>query len=338
METRTTERICDALIKAVVKAKTIVLCAHVNPDGDTLGSCLALQQALNALGKHAEVVCQDKVPDNLQFLKGATTVRHPEELSGNRIDLFFAVDVSDQGRLGCCETLMAAAADSVQIDHHGTNPGYARVNVIDPKASATALLAYELIQRLGAPVNVEIAKCLYTGISTDTGNFSFNNTTARAFRVMGELRSLPLPLAEMNRVLFRERSKAQTLLLARALDSLAFSANDRVAGMTLTQDDFTACGALPEHADTLVNFGLDVKGVCMSLLARENGDGGVKASLRGIPGYAVDDIAQQFGGGGHDLAAGCTIDASVAEASRMIRTAMEKKLAAREQAKPTEKK
>jgi phosphoesterase RecJ-like protein len=305
----------EAVARAIQAAGTVAMCAHVSPDGDTIGSTLALKLGLEQLGKRVTVFCQDKVPDNLRFLPGASGFLTPDEALGKHYDLLLAVDVSDERRLGSCIRLKDQCAHTAQIDHHGTNPCSMEQNDIDANASATALLARELLRVLGVKLTREIGMCLYTGISTDTGNFSFGNTTAEAFDVMSELMALQLPLSDMNRMLFRERSRAQLELISRALQSLRFYQHDQIAAMYLTLDDFAKCGALPEHADTIVNFGIDVAGVKMALLARETEMSGVKMSLRALAPCTVDDIAASFGGGGHAQAAGCTIEGTTVEAA-----------------------
>lgn len=304
-----TKRNPEAVAKAIRQAGRIALCAHVSPDGDTIGSTLALRWGLEQLGKQVTVFCQDKVPDNLRFLPGAADFRTPQEAAADW-DLLVAVDVADERRLGACEALLRAAPHTAQVDHHGTNPAYAQVNDIDAEASATALLIKELLDCLGVRLTREIGICLYTGISTDTGNFAFSNTSPEAFRVVGDiLARCDLPLSQINRILFRQRSQAQTRLLARALSSLRFEGDGHIAVMTITERDMLDCQALPEHTDTLVNFGMDVEGVQLALLARAIEAGRTKMSLRALEPFAVDGVAKQFGGGGHALAAGCTVDA-----------------------------
>ena len=281
METKTiNDR--EGLLEDIRQARKIVLCAHVSPDGDTLGSSLAMRLALEKMGKQVWVICQDAVPGYLSFLPGAEKVQRPEALGPVHPELVLCVDVSDQRRLGSCIRVFEAAQHTAQVDHHGTNPYYAQRNLVSPSSSATGLVVWELIKQLGVTIDTDIARCLYTAVSTDTGNFSFNNTTAEAFLMMGELMLLPLPLAEMNRMLFRVRSKPQLLLLSRALDSLRFCAGDRIAYMSLSWKDFQDCGALPEHAEAIVNFALDVHGVRLAFLARETDMGDVKLSMRAL--------------------------------------------------------
>ncbi len=313
----------ENLLASIRRAECILLCAHVSPDGDTIGSALALRGALIKMGKQAEVVCADEVPQVLMFLSGAADIRKPAQLKGKSFDLAIAVDVSDRHRLGDCAPLFFATRRTVQIDHHGTNPGYADINVVSAQASATGVLIYELIHSLGVSLDTDIATCLYTGIATDTGNFSFDNTTSDAFLVMGELMACGLPIAKLNRALFRERSREQVMVLARALSTLAFYHDGEITGMLLSQADLDACGARPEHAEAIVNYGIDITGVRMTFLAREV-DGGTKFSLRAVEGCNVAMLAARFGGGGHALASGCTMNAKLAEAAEIMVSAMEK--------------
>ncbi|MGN1020790.1 MAG: bifunctional oligoribonuclease/PAP phosphatase NrnA [Aristaeellaceae bacterium] len=318
----TLSRKTEALAGLIAGSQRIALCGHVNPDGDTIGSMLALRLGLERLGKDATAFCQDKVPDSLLMLAGAEDVRRPESAAGERYDLFIAVDVSDEKRLGSGIGLLSQAEHTAQVDHHGTNPCYAQVNSVDGDASATGLMVKELLDALGVTVDADIARCLYAAISTDTGNFAFACTTAEAFRVMAELMEAGLPLSEMNRRLFRQRARAQVLLLGRALDTLTFHEEGRITLMTLTRQDFADCGALSEHADTIVNFGLDVEGVRMAALLRETADGKIKASLRAVEPDRVDGAAAAFGGGGHAQASGCTLEGPVDQAAERVLRAL----------------
>lgn len=310
----------EELAQMIREANTIALCGHVNPDGDTIGSCLALKLGLERLGKQVSIFCQDKVPGSLHMLPGVESIR---QQSDECFDLLICVDVSDRGRMGDCESLLRQAKRTAQIDHHGTNPCYAQVNSVDADAPATALLIKQQLDVLGVAPDKDIAMCLYAAIATDTGNFAFQSTNAEAFAVMSQLMDCGLPLDEMNRVLFRQREKPHVRLLARALSSMAFHADDCITTMMLTQQDFQQCEALPEHADAIVNYGVDIPGVKMALLARENEDGSIKMALRAVAPVRVDEIARKFGGGGHAQASGCTLEGPIAHAVEQVLRAMQ---------------
>lgn len=315
----------EAIARMLREAQTIAICSHVNPDGDTLGSAAAMGLALKKMGKTVSLFCDGKVPDQLAFLPGIGEMRVPAGEEGP-FDLMLAVDVSDEKRLGCCAKLLPQCRHTAQIDHHPTNPLFMEENSVDGDAPAACILIREQLETLGIEPDRDIAICLYTGISTDTGNFAFASTNAACFEIMSELMSKGLPLAELNRILFRERAKPQVLLMGRALNSLKYYEGSRIAVMKLTRRDFDECGALSEHADTLVNFGLDTVGTKMALLAREGTDGAIKFSLRAKEPDSVSDIAQEFGGGGHPQASGITMYGDLDETVSRVLDAMVRKL------------
>ena len=320
-----TNRNCETIAGMIRDARTIAVCSHVNPDGDTLGCAAAMRLALIRLGKNVSLFCDGKVPDQLSFLPGIEEIRVPGDDEGP-FDLMLSVDVSDPKRLGKCSELIAKSGRTAQIDHHPTNPLFMEENWVDGSAPAACLLIREMIKSLEVELDPDLAVCLYTGVSTDTGNFAFAATNADCFNLMSELMAQNLPIARLNRILFRERAMSQVLLLGKALNSLQYFENGKIAVMKLTRDDFRACGALAEHADTLVNFGLDTVGTRMALLAREDDNQAIKFSLRAKEPDCINDIAQSFGGGGHPQAAGITMRGSLNETVRQVLDAMIRKL------------
>ena len=321
-----TDRKTEAVAALIREAESVAVCSHVNPDGDTLGCAAAVRLALLKMGKTVSLFCDGKVPDQLDFLPGIGEMRVPDGTEGP-FDLMLSVDVSEEHRLGACAALKAVSRHTAQIDHHPTNPLFMEVNSVDGEAPAACILIRELLAELGVALDPGIAVCLYTGISTDTGNFAFASTNAECFEVMAELMGQGLPLAELNRVLFRERAKPQVLLLGRALNSLRYYANGTVAVMKLTLEDFRACRAGAEHADNLVNFGLDTVGTRMAILAREDEKTGkIKLSLRAKEPDVVSDTAKAFGGGGHPQAAGITMDGTLDGTVSLVLDALIRKL------------
>lgn len=320
-----TMRPLDGVIEAIRAAKSIAMVCHIGPDGDTVGSALALRLGLEELGKQVSLFCQDKVPGVLGFLPGAADFRMPEE-ADEQYDLLLCLDVSDEKRMGRCSALMAKAAHTAQVDHHGTNTRYCEENAVDGSAPANCLIIYELLKRLGCTVTADAALCLAVGLSTDTGHLVYNSTTPEAYRVMGELVEAGAPIAEAYRKLYRERPPRQVALLAKALESLTFHEGGRITSIRLTNQDFASCGALQEDAEIIVNYGLDVLGVRMCVFAREQADGCVKLSLRAIAPYQVSGVAQRFGGGGHAQAAGATVQLPLDEAIAQVVACMKEEL------------
>ncbi len=302
-----------ALIEALQKANRILLGTHINPDGDAIGSTLAMYHALTAMGKDVTVSCADKVPGKFHFLKGAGNFVQADALKGQAFDLAFAIDAADAGRLGDVAEAFFQAPVTVQVDHHPTNPGYAMVNAVDGDAAAAGCVVYRLLVAMRCSVTLEIAKCLYCAISTDTGNFSFENTDGEAFAITAELVRAGLPLNELSRNLFLLQEEAHIRLLSRALQTLRIFGDGKCACMCLTPADYAAAKAGPEHSDGIVNYAMNLWGVQMAYLADEKEGGMVKVSLRALPPYNVAKVAQKFGGGGHVLAAGCRFHTTLKE-------------------------
>ena len=315
----------DGVMSALCAAKRIALVCHISPDGDTVGSALAMRLGLMAMGKEVALYCQDKIPDVLRFLPGAENFRMPED-ADKPADLLLCLDVSDEKRMGRCNVLLAKAACTAQVDHHGTNTRYCQENAVDGTAPANCLIIYELLQRLGCTITPEIALCLAVGLSTDTGHLVYGSTTPEAYRVMGELVEAGAPIAEAYRRLYRERPPRQVALLAKALESLTFHEEGRITSIRLTQKDFADCGALSEDAEIIVNYGLDVLGVRMCVFAREQADGSIKLSLRAVEPHKVSTVAQSFGGGGHAQAAGATVLMPLDEAIDRVVARMKEEL------------
>ena len=314
----------ELIAEMIREAQTIAVVSHINPDGDTLACATAMRLGLLKLGKEVSLFCDGKIPDQLSFLPGAELFRIPEGNEGP-FDLMLAVDVSDEKRLGACAALREASRKTAQIDHHPTNPLYMQANSVDGKAPAASLLIREQLKELGVELDRDLAICLYTGISTDTGNFAFSGTNEECFQVMSELMEHDLPLAKLNRILFREKSREQIRLLGKAISSLEFRGNGKIAVMKLTLQDFEDCGARSEHADTLVDYALYTQGTGMAVLVCEAGEGQVKFSLRSkeIP---VSDVAQLFGGGGHPLASGITMAGELKESLEKVVSRLEAKV------------
>lgn len=294
----------ESMLSVLQSANSILLCTHRSPDGDAIGSMLAMGLALKRMGKRVTMACHDPVPEKLLFLPGAREVVGADALKGCHFDAALALDAADLGRMGDCADAFSSCPETMQIDHHGGNPRYARHNEVDADAGAAGVMVFRLLQAMNTAVTPEIAQCLYCAISLDTGNFCFSCTTAEAFAIMAELMDAGLALSENARLLHLLREEHHVRLLGRALDSLRLFGQGQCAGMRLTAADFAACGAQPEHASKIVNYGLELPDVKMAYLLEEGEAGMIKGSLRAQPPNDVAAIARKNGGGGHTLAAG----------------------------------
>jgi len=310
----------DAAVRFVKEHDDILFIAHVSPDGDTLGSCLALYQMALQLNKTAQVVCEDSVPFIYRFLPKVEQVRLPQDT--RQAEAVMCVDCADTARMGSCEQFFRSAKATFNIDHHDTNHAYADGNYVEISA-ATGELVYRLLRELKLCLSEDIACCIFAAISTDTGNFSYSNTTSDTFRIAAELSETGIDVSYMNRCLFRTIPFRKIKLLGCALANLTLSCEGRLGMATLTQEDMHDCGASGEDAEGIIDSIRDIDTVEIALLLRESSDARIRVSMRGKSTANVGDIALAFGGGGHRFSAGCTLDAPLHAAAALMREAAE---------------
>ena len=303
----------------------LLILTHLHPDGDALGSSLALCLALESIGKRAAVCCQDGCPGYLDALPARDRLHLPESLPFEPKALA-CVDLSVADRLGRAAFLLDRGLPVCCVDHHEHPALAAEVRLVNPQAAASGELIDEIRRVLDVPLTREMALCLYVAISTDTGNFAFSCTTPDALRTVADCVETGIDIDEMNYELFRKRSRARTKLLGRALEGMSFPCAGRIALMTLRGDDFAACGAAMADTEGIVNFGINAEGVLAAILAVRQGDQ-VKFSLRSRGAVNVAALLRPLGGGGHERAAGLTLegdfDACVQRVLSAVRTAVE---------------
>lgn len=295
----------------------IAILTHISPDGDALGSSLCAMWALKTMGKRACVVCQDPVPEYLHVLPGweQVTAPYPQTALPFEEKAVWALDCADEQRTGTTHALLRKHPDVLCVDHHATNPGYGSVCVVEPEAASTGEILIDLFEEMQCPLTQEMAVCLYVSMATDTGNFSFSNTTARTFACAAKCMQAGIPLARLSEHLFRTRSEAKTRLIGRALNGICYE--EGAAILRLTKKDFAECGATFADTENLVNYGIETQGARLAILAMER-DNGTRFSLRSKGEIDVGRIAQHFGGGGHSCAAGATVSLPMDEAIRAV--------------------
>lgn len=306
------------------KAKRMALIAHVSPDGDTVGATLALRLAFLSLGKAVDVICDGEASRSLAYLPGVNCFLKPEQTDG-LYDTVIAVDVSDHKLLGKADAIFDNAPVKMVIDHHATNPGYGDYNYIRGDECSCCVLAYEAITAMGVEVTQEMGTCLMTGMSTDTGHFMYPYTTPLAFEVAGKLRALGVDVSYITRVLYRTQERTAVNLTRIAYQKMRFELDGQVGVIELTQADMDEAGADYSQTSGLVNKALEVECVRMAILATQREDS-VKLSLRAVEPDTVNDIAKQFGGGGHAQAAGVTMQLPMSDAVAVVLAAMKEKL------------
>lgn len=285
---------------------------HVSPDGDSYGSCLALAMGLASLGKRA-FVGAPPVPEMYSFLPGQYLICTPESAPFAPRALVH-VDTASPDRIAMA---FPQAREAALIDHHETNAGFDDVRWINGRASSAGEMLMALLQEMHIDITPDMATCLYTAISTDTGNFQFASTTPESLRATAMLIEKGLDIGRISAHLFRSRTLARTALLGEALRAMRLSADGRIAMTIVSREMMRRCNAT--HADTegIVNYLNEIQGVRAAVMLEER-EGETKASLRSQEWIDVAAIARELGGGGHKSAAGVTIHAAPEEAAKLL--------------------
>ena len=298
-------------------ADNILLLAHHYPDGDTIGSNYALCLALRALGKQVRVLCGDPIPRRYDYM----TAEVP--MSDFEPDFICAVDVADDRLLG--PALQEAYGHRVDlcIDHHNTNVGYAAHTCVDDTCAAAAMVVLRIIRLLGVELTPAIAACLYTGIATDTGCFKYSNADANAHRMAADCLEVGIPYDMINRLHFDIKSRARIELERLALEETEFYHDNRVAMMVITKEMIARSGATENDLEGMTPIPRQIEGVWVGVTLRQKEDGNYKISVRTGTHADAAAICSLLGGGGHLHAAGCTIEATLAEAKVTLLAAIE---------------
>ncbi len=302
-------------IKNVISTATdILIIAHIQPDGDTLGACFALKDVLVRYGKTADVCCENPIPHRYAGIFDGQPLLRPQDIACAR-SLAIAVDCADKSRLGKAARLFEQTSTTVNIDHHITNDGFAMINYV-AEASSAGEIVYELAEVLGVPMTSDAAKFLYTAISTDTGNFTYSNTNRKALHYVAELVEL-FGLCDVADVLFRQRSLILTQLIGRALSRLEVYADGKIACVTLLLSDMDEFGATGADCENIVDFAREIEQTQVAVFFREL-DHGVKISFRSKGDNDVCSLAAQYGGGGHVNASGACASGSLDEVKKDV--------------------
>ena len=305
----------------------IVVLGHVSPDGDASGSTLAVWHALKALGKRAVVCLPGGIPRMYMDMPGSDGVQDTGDPLPFEPKAALSVDVSDIPRLGeAGQKLFEACPARAALDHHHTNEGLGQLYVLDGEAAAAGELVVDLIDALGVKLTREMAECLFIAISTDCGHFSYSNTRAQTFRAAARCVEAGIDVAALTERLYRTRTRGRTLLLGLVLAGLETSPDGKIAWARLTEDMLAAAGALREDNEGIVNYLVEIEGVRFAILAEQRGES-TKLSLRSKPPLnAARDVATPLGGGGHECAAGCTLqmpmEPAIEKALALVREAM----------------
>ena len=292
--------------------------SHVRPDGDALGSQLALGLSLQQLGKEVRIWNEEGMLEKYSFLPRAELVTKPPSAPED-FDCAVALDTAIQNRLGTAFAAVRSAKIWINIDHHLSNPGYGDVVYVDPDAPATSEIIFRLIKSQNLPFNRDIAENLYAAISTDTGSFQYPKTSARTFEIAAELIRTGLDVGRLNQQLYESYPRRRLELLRELLRTMRFEYGGRAASVRLSLKTAAQLGVLPEDNEGLIDHLRAIRGVTVAAFFEELADGKVRVSMRS-KSDAVDvcAICQKFGGGGHTLAAGARVRGTLAEVEEKV--------------------
>lgn len=304
----------DNILEEIKKADKIAILTHENPDGDAIGSSLAMKLALKQLGKEADIIIPE-FPKSFEFLPGANEII--KESNIEQYDVTFALDCASIKLLNGFVKYFDNAKTKIVIDHHSSNTMFGDFNYVDQDAPACAQLLLVIFNYFNIDVTQDIGTCILTGIITDTGGLRYEGVTAETFRFVAELCEKGVKVSKVYEQVFSSKTRAKFDLHRIALNRLEFLENGRVAFTYITKEDEEKVGASNGDYDGIVENGRDVEGVEVSVFLRETSTG-IKVSLRSKTQVNVSQVALIFGGGGHVRAAGCKIQGNIEQVKNQI--------------------
>ena len=298
--------------------KEVCLISHIHPDGDSLGSLLSLGLALKQIkDKNMTLALSDEIPPNFNFLPGIDLIQKID--NSKHFDLLIALDCADKDRIGVDANFLEKNVDIIMnIDHHISNTRFGDYNLIVENASSTGEIVYQLIRNINLIITPDIATCLYTAISTDTGSFKYDNASYETHLIISDLIKTGIDIGNINIELYQNRSLEKTKLFIESLNTLQLFHNNKIGIVTVTKEMFNRNNAKIQDADSIVEFIRDIDCIEVACILKEVEENVVKVGLRSKRQVNVAAIARVFYGGGHVKAAGCTIHDNVDNARSLI--------------------
>ncbi len=315
------------VIAAIRKHKKFLISAHINPEGDSLCSQLAMKELIAALGKEAVIVNNDPVPDHYKFLPGIG------ELSTNLagkvdFDAALILDCPTLKRIGGVADMIGKEKTVINIDHHISSERFGDVNWVDADASSTGEMVYKLFKEMNAPLTKEIALCLYIAILTDTGSFNYDNTSAITHEIAGDLLGYGLEPGSVSESVYERRTLIDIRLLGLVLSTLKVNRSGEIAYLAITRKMIAETGADISKSEGFINYARSIDGVKVAALFKEDAKDAKKinVSFRSKSGVDVNKIASFFGGGGHVRASGCVLEGALADVEARVVAKIEEAL------------
>jgi bifunctional oligoribonuclease and PAP phosphatase NrnA len=305
----------DTIKQAITNAQSILIVTHVDPDGDAIGSLTAVGNGLAHLGKQVTMACDDNVPGRFRFLPLTDKVQKGVS-SAATFDLMIALDCGDESRMGRTFVDLNQKPPLINIDHHVTNTNFGQINLVDAQATSTTEILYELFIAIGIDVTADIALSLLTGLVTDTLGFRTVGVTPRTMKITSALMAAGADLSLVTMLALNLKPMSTIRLWQLGLNNLKLDSG--LVWTSLTYKAQQAIGFNSPSSAGLVNMLANVEEAAMSAVLLEQQDGSVRVGFRCRPPYSVSEVALNLGGGGHPLAAGCSLDGPLAKAESLV--------------------
>lgn len=319
--------IMNNILGKIKDSSRIAITFHTSPDGDSLGSSLALMQGLQKIGKEAYILSKEEIPVDFKFLPCS------DRIDGKRFTIIpgtecvIVLDCGDTKRINADLDFNNKDYTIINIDHHMSNDLYGDLNYVDTNASAMSETVYQMLRIMGIKIDKDMATCLYTSLITDTGSFKYSGTTSVTHTIAGDLINTGIDFSEIHRIVFDNKNFETIKLRGKAIEKMELI-DEEICIMAITKEMISELGLDSETADTsdLINIGMQVSSVETTALIKE-ADDGVKVSLRSKSKVDVRKIAENFGGGGHIRASGMRLEnKTIEEAKELIVTELKKSL------------
>ncbi|MCD6363799.1 MAG: bifunctional oligoribonuclease/PAP phosphatase NrnA [Synergistetes bacterium] len=314
-------KIISEIRKKIREANDIFLVSHERPDGDAIGSLLGMGLAIQKLGKNVRMLNPDPVPKVYEFLRGSDKIERLDSVLGEQADICIFLDSANPDRMGDGIKVRDLGGFVINVDHHLDNKRYGDLNLIDPKASATGELVYEILSGWEETelISPEVADALYTAILTDSGRFSYDSTSPRTHLIVADLLSKGANKREITRRIYEMKPFSALKLIGEMLTRAQLCMDGKVIWSFLPFSSFRLHGVSLVDSEGFLQFLRMAEGVKIVVLFRELEDGRIRVSLRSTDGnVGVREIAAKFGGGGHEKAAGCVISAHFEKARDLV--------------------
>jgi len=302
----------DEIVSALRQTSGIAVTAHIRPDGDAIGACLGLHRILRDIGVESKVVGLGPIPDRYNFMFKDGECLSVEEVDFSKISLIAALD---SGAIDRCHSFVAQQQNNVtllNIDHHLSNTLFGDINYVDTKASSVGEIICEIARQANWNISRDAAEALWVSIVTDTGRFSYSNTTPATMRAASELLKTGIRVADINHAIYNSVHPRQLKLQGRAIDRLSVHEDGRLALTALSRADFSELGCTPADTEEIVNIPRSIAGVEVAVFLYELEDKSeTKISLRTAEPYDAAELCRRLGGGGHARAAGCSMPGTI---------------------------